>query len=200
MIPLAAAVAAGCAVITILDPLVPTANALLRKVVQESLDYEAIKMISSDGAETSRCLYSMFFGVAVLQNLEVKDEAAKSLREANPTIRILEPSSGPAAVFVDRSTSDLKAVAAHIRASFVQNVRKNRTRCPHVCFVDEFLIDELKNLLWDSREIALPVSSTDKDYETSEKLRKHLEKVFPASLSQCRDHSLPWAISLSNTE
>ncbi|KAK4936725.1 hypothetical protein LTR10_022449 [Elasticomyces elasticus] len=199
LVPLAASVAAGSATILLLNPTTPTTNTLLQKLVHDSFDYEAIAVAPDSSTETKQHLSSRYFAVAVLQDLQSTRETAESLTSANPTIRILEPSTGLPAVFVDRSTSDLQAVAAHINRSIIKPTRQNTSRVPHLCFVDESIIDKLEALLR-TREQGPLSDAPEKDVDIFQGLQRSLKTLFPATFKQHRSRSLPALISLSNSE
>jgi acyl-CoA reductase-like NAD-dependent aldehyde dehydrogenase len=143
IIPLAAAIAAGsCSLIVLNDSSLRT-NKELRNIIDTSLDQDAIGVAPEGKSWDDAEICSLRFGVAVLQNLESSSDIAARLRIANPAIRIHAPSSGHPALFVDRSTPDLEAVASIIADHVIQAPRKHTGRIPRICFVDEFIIDAL---------------------------------------------------------
>ncbi|KAJ6023566.1 uncharacterized protein N7446_013931 [Penicillium canescens] len=147
IIPLAAAIAAGSCSLVVLNTTSLHTNEKLRKIIDTSLDQEAIGVAPEGKSWDNAELCSLCFGVAVLQNLESSSDVAASLRIVNPAIRIHAPSSGHPAVFVDRSTPDLEAVASIIADHVIQAPRKHTGRIPRICFVDEFIIDALAQMV-----------------------------------------------------
>ncbi|KAH6974092.1 hypothetical protein EDB80DRAFT_742297 [Ilyonectria destructans] len=147
LIPLAAAVAAGSAVVALVHSSVPAVNDLLRKILRESVDVEAVDLTDNDSADTRQQLGLKLFGVAVLQNLHERASTTKLLSQTNPLVRILSPPSGVCAVFVDRSVRDLETAASHLHNSILASPRHHPLRLPRLCFVDETIINDLEGLL-----------------------------------------------------
>ena len=200
LIPLAAAVAAGNAVVVLLDPSVAGSNEKLRNLIRQSLDYEAVNVAPDASSETWQQMSSRYFGVAVLQGAGPTPEIRQALCKQNPTIRILEPAAGLPAVFVHRSASDLEAVAAHLRAMIVSSARRNVSRVPRLCFVDEFIIEKLEDLVGTSKEYAVQMNEADKESDSLPGLQQSLRMRFPATFVNHHEQASPAVIALNNNE
>ncbi|KAJ5190119.1 uncharacterized protein N7498_009104 [Penicillium cinerascens] len=80
---------------------------------------------------------------AALQDSETTEDFANVMRQINPAIRIHIPTTGLPAIFVDRSTSELETVATWLEKSILNGSRQHSGSMPRVCFVDEFVIEQL---------------------------------------------------------
>lgn len=124
-------------------------------------------------------LRQLRFESAVLQNSETTDDFATMLREKNPAIRIHTPTTGLPAIFVDRSTSKLETVATWIERSILNASRQHSGRMPRICFVDEFVIEQLVSFvqrLLDTVETE-PASSNQ---STAKEIADLLASTFPS--------------------
>ncbi|KAK5059696.1 hypothetical protein LTR84_009579 [Exophiala bonariae] len=200
MIPLAAAVAAGSAVVVLLEPSTTSTNNLLQKLILESFDHEAVGVVLNCQPEPLKDLISRHFGVAVLQSSDDKEELKKALLEVNPSIRIHEPATGLPAIFVDRTTKDLENVAAHLHAMVLQSSRSDTSKMPRMCFVDEFLTEELGSLLEKATYTADLQKNTGVGSSGLKEMLKSIKATFPASYEQRAKKSNSPVIQISNTD
>ncbi|KAH6961790.1 hypothetical protein BKA56DRAFT_599163 [Ilyonectria sp. MPI-CAGE-AT-0026] len=180
LIPLAAAVAAGSAVVALVHSSVPAVNDLLRKILRESVDVEAVDLTDNDSADTRQQLGLKLFGVAVLQNLHERASTTKLLSQTNPLVRILSPPSGVCAVFVDRSVRDLETAASHLHNSILASPRHHPLRLPRLCFVDETIINDLEGLLLSAGSSSIEPLQYDDDNKKTQALYKQLKSTFPS--------------------
>ncbi|EEU37682.1 uncharacterized protein NECHADRAFT_87462 [Fusarium vanettenii 77-13-4] len=201
--PLAAAVAAGSAVIVLASRSAPTVAAELQRLVKESLDIEAIAVTNDDSADTRHQLGTKFFGVAVLQNLPVRANMLKQLYQKNPLVKILSPPSGISAAFVDRSVQDLEAVSTHLYHAAIDGPRHNPLRIPRLCFVDETLIADLEGLLGRAGPKANESLNLTTGQDNVQALSKALKAKFPSVAKRTAAKSsgrLPAVIALSSSD
>ncbi|KAM0424292.1 hypothetical protein ACHAPT_010437 [Fusarium lateritium] len=201
--PLAAAIAAGSAVIVLANKSAPAVTVELRKLVKESLDIEAIAVTDDDSADTRHQLGTKFFGAAVLQNLPERANMLKQLYQRNPPVKILSPPSGISAAFVDRSVQDLEAVSTHLYHATIDTPRHNPLRVPRLCFVDETLIDDLEALLSRAGPKANEPLTFSTGQDNSQALSKALKSKFPSvakRTSAKASDQLPAVISLNSSD
>ncbi|RTE81300.1 hypothetical protein BHE90_004202 [Fusarium euwallaceae] len=201
--PLAAAVAAGSAVIVLANKSTPTVTVELRRLIKESLDIEAIAVTDDDSADTRHQLGTKFFGVAVLQNLQERANMLKQLYQKNPLIKILSPSSGISAAFVDRNVQDLEAVSTHLYHATIDNPRHNPLRVPRLCFVDETLITDLEALLSRAGPKANESLTLTTGQDNAQALTNALKSKFPSVAKRTATESssqLPAIIALSTSD
>ncbi|KAI0973197.1 hypothetical protein F4678DRAFT_40834 [Xylaria arbuscula] len=183
LIPLAAAVSAGSATVVLApsgDSSLPSVE-LIRNIVRESLDVEAIAITADASSETREQLVSNYFAVAVLQNKEAQEFMVQRLTRVNYSTRILAPPSGIPAIFVDRTAQDLEAVAAHLRTGILRSPQRDVFRTLRICFVDEFIIERLADLLdrgGTTGQKALEKPSTSGN--DSQALQIKLKALFPS--------------------
>ncbi|KAJ4180266.1 hypothetical protein NW767_014420 [Fusarium falciforme] len=201
--PLAAAVAAGSAVIVLANKSAPAVTVELQRLIKESLDTEAIAVTDDDSADTRHQLGTRFFGVAVLQNLPERANMLKQLYQKNPLIKILSPPSGIPAAFVDRSVQDLEAVSTHLYHAAIDNSRHNPLRVPRLCFVDETLIVDLEGLLSRTGPKANESLTLTTGQGNAQALSKALKSKFPSVAKRTTMKSsgqLPAVIALSSSD
>lgn len=194
LIPLAAAVAAGSAVVILAHSSVPAVNDVLRKILRESVDVEAVALTDDDSANIRQQLSLKSFGVAVLQNLDERASTTKLLSQTNPLVRILSPPSGVCAVFVDRSVRDLEAAASHLHNSVLASPRHHPSRVPRICFVDETIINDLEGILLSAGSSSIESLQYSDDNEKTQTLYKQLKSMFP-SLSKKTTNSTSSSLS-----
>lgn len=183
LIPLAAAVSAGSAAVVLASSSDSSSasTSLIRKIVSDSLDPEAIAITADASSETRQQLGSQYFAVAALQNREARQNMVQLLTRTNSLVRILAPPSGVPAVFVDRSTGDLEAVAAHLKTGVLRGRCLDAFRAPRLCFVDEFIIDRLVDLLDGPSEAGdKPKWSTGTNVKDVQALHEKLGGLFPS--------------------
>ncbi|KAH8196605.1 hypothetical protein TruAng_009231 [Truncatella angustata] len=147
LLPLAAAVAAGSAVVILALSQTPATFAIIREMVLATLDREAIAITDGDSSDVRKELGEKRFAVAVLQNHSEKQDLLRRLQKVNTTVRILSPSSGIPAVFVERGVKSLTAVADHILTSILNNPRPSTFRTPRIVLVEESRTNMLATLL-----------------------------------------------------
>ncbi|RSL95360.1 hypothetical protein CDV31_013920 [Fusarium ambrosium] len=201
--PLAAAVTAGSAVIVLANKSTPKVTVELRRLIKESLDIEAIAVTDDDSADTRHQLGTKFFGVAVLQNLPERVNMLKQLYQKNPLIKILSPSSGISAAFVDRSVQDLEAVSTHLYHATIDNPRHNPLRVPRLCFVDETLIADLEALLSRAGPKANESLTLTTGQDNAQALTNALKSKFPSVAKRTATKSsgqLPAVIALNSSD
>ncbi|WAO96476.1 Hypothetical protein NCS54_01414900 [Fusarium falciforme] len=201
--PLAAAVAAGSAVIVLANKSAPAVTVELQRLIKESLDIEAIAVTDDDSADTRHQLGTRFFGVAVLQNLSERANILKQLYQKNPLIKILTPPSGIPVAFVDRSVQDLKAVSTHLYHAAIDNSRHNPLRVPRLCFVDETLIVDLEGLLSRTGPKANESLTLTTGQDNAQALSKALKSKFPSVANRTTmkpSGQLPAVIALSSSD
>ncbi|KAH8654344.1 hypothetical protein BGZ61DRAFT_500580 [Ilyonectria robusta] len=194
LIPLAAAVAAGSTVVALAHSSVPAVNDVLRQVLREGIDIEAVGLTDNDSANTRQQLGLKPWGVAVLQNVREHARIAKLVSQANPLVRSLSPPSGICAVFIDRSVQDIAAAASHLHHSVLTTPRHHPLRLPRLCFVDEAIIGDLEALLLSAGSGSIEPLQYDDDDDKTQALYKQLKSVFP-SLS--KKTSIGTSLSLS---
>ncbi|KAF4815597.1 hypothetical protein CGCSCA5_v006983 [Colletotrichum siamense] len=178
LIPLAAAVAAGSAVLVLALSGLPILNTELRRIISASLDVEAVAITPDDSSDTREQLCAMRFEVAVLQNSSHWNDLRNGLFITNPTIRVHSPATGFPAVFVDRSTGDVEAVAKHLYHAVLCAPRHNPSRVPRLCFVDESKAKDLENYLVRAGPASIRRLEVAKDWQSTPKLCKLLQTVF----------------------
>lgn len=201
--PLAAAVAAGSAVVVLANKSAPAVTVELQRLIKESLDIEAIAVTNDDSADTRHQLGTKFFGVAVLQNLPERANMLKQLYQKNPLVKILSPPSGISAAFVDRSVQDLEAVSTHLYHAAIDSSRHNPLRIPRLCFVDETLISDLEGLLGRAGLKANESLTFATGQDNIQVLSKALKSKFPSVAKRTAAKSsgqLPAVIPLSSSE
>ncbi|KAH6997377.1 hypothetical protein EDB80DRAFT_149348 [Ilyonectria destructans] len=203
LIPLAAAVAAGSAVVILAHSSVPAVNDVLRKILRESVDVEAVALTDDDSANIRQELGLKSFGVAVLQNLDERANTTKLLSQTNPLVRILSPPSGVCAVFVDRSVRDLEAAASHLRNSVLASPRYHPLRVPRLCFVDEIIINDLEGILLSAGSSSIESLQYSDDNEKTQILYKQLKSLFPSlskKASNIASSSLSSVVALKSSD
>ncbi|KAF7552185.1 hypothetical protein G7Z17_g4505 [Cylindrodendrum hubeiense] len=203
LIPLAAAIAAGSGAIVLAPRAAPSTSAELKKIIEDSLDKEAVGVTEDDSSNTRQQLGSKHFGVAVLQNLDERGALLKLLYECNPLVRIFTPPAGFPVVFIDRSVDDLETVASHIHQVALRNHRQNPLRVPRLCFVDEAVITDFENLL--HRPIANGTESLQVNggQNKIQALYKTLTTTFPSLVEKFPKHSpssIPSVVALNSSE
>ena len=202
IVPLAAALAAGSPTIVLASSAAPTVNTELRKLITKSVDVEAFAMTDDDSTSTRGDLSVKYFGAAALQNLAHRDAIFASLYKSNTLVRILAPPCGIPAAFVDRSATDLKAVASDIIQATLPATRHNPLRTPRLVFVDERNIAQLDRLVRaeSSESNQLSLSSSEESAQAFETI---FQSTFPASKLKLSAHAsghLPAVITLDNAE
>ncbi|KAJ5660675.1 uncharacterized protein N7484_000047 [Penicillium longicatenatum] len=177
ILPLAAAVAAGSCCVVLLCVATPAINQVLHNIIQNGMDQEAIGLV--DVSVRSEELKHLRFESAALQDSETTEDFANVMRQINPAIRIHIPTTGLPAIFVDRSTSELETVATWLEKSILNGSRQHSGSMPRVCFVDEFVIEQLtwlvqQRLDWVGKA---PASS---DQSTATEIADLLTSTFPS--------------------
>lgn len=199
LVPLAAAVAAGsCCLILLPSSLQGTGK--IRDIIRESLDQEAIGVAIFDGLRAfEQSAEQLRVEAAVLQGLATRDAVSAILLNVNPDTRIFCPSAGLPAVFVDHSVGNLRAVASFIYHRAVKSPRQNTGRVPRLCFVDEFLIEELKRLI---EGYGSGPTSSSADSTNSEMIANALSEVFPSLNQENLNHNngLPNLVMVDRNE
>lgn len=177
VLPLAAAISAGscCLVLCANIPL----SLEIDKLIRTSLDQEAVGVFSQDYPIGAEELGKFYFGVAVLQDCTTETKVATALRRTNPAIRIHAVSAGLPAVFVDRSSADVDAVAGWIVQTILLNPRENPGRVPRLCFADEFIIDKLAERIEGSLHHSKPLPEPRQNQINSQNMVDLLLQTFP---------------------
>jgi acyl-CoA reductase-like NAD-dependent aldehyde dehydrogenase len=139
--PLAATVGAGAATIALPKEGFENVNRILRRLVRENLDVEAVGI--GEGLFFDAFL-NMEFDVAVLQDAKTFGNACAQLTKSNPFIRIVRPSFGSPAIFIDRTVEDIEGAASCIVHALRWASKNGNPLVPRLCFVDEYVIEELK--------------------------------------------------------
>jgi acyl-CoA reductase-like NAD-dependent aldehyde dehydrogenase len=146
--PLAAALAAGCPAIILSSSTTPNTNTILRQIVWNTLDRDAFHFETSVDSATHEAFTQASYAIAVLPDLKISKITSTLIRVANPAIRIIEPYHGIPAGFIDRSAKEhLDAAVGEIRRASAAGVSCNPYRVPRLFFVDESVIDSLKEKL-----------------------------------------------------
>lgn len=201
LIPLAAAVAAGSAVLVLALSGLPILNTELRRIISASLDVEAVAITPDDSSDTREQLCAMRFEVAVLQNSSHWNDLRNGLFMTNPTIRVHSPATGFPGVFVDRSTGDVEAVTKHLYHAVLCAPRHNPSRVPRLCFVDESKAKDLENYLVRAGPASIRRLEVAKDWQSTPKLCKLLQTVFPSLVNKAISHdTFASVIALESSE
>ncbi|KAJ4351116.1 uncharacterized protein N0V89_006455 [Didymosphaeria variabile] len=146
--PLAAALAAGNPTIVLGSPTVSATSVLLEEVVLEALDHEAFHFENSVDASRYESFTQEPYATVVVHSLEASHTIGLLVRNANPSVRILEPYYGIPAGIIDRSAGGSTGAAVkQIRKSVLDGSKGNPFRFPRLFFVDESVIVSVKNKL-----------------------------------------------------
>ncbi|KAJ5833648.1 hypothetical protein N7474_001959 [Penicillium riverlandense] len=178
IIPLAAAVAAGSCCLVLLCTASPSISQVLYNIIQIGMDQEAIGI--ADFPIRLEWLSKLRFELAVLQDPASSHDFATALRQTNSAIRIHTPATGLPAVFVDRSTPKLEKVATWLEQSILNAPRQHPGRMPRLCFVDEFVIEQLMSLMQRRLDTTENVQAPMPNQSTATELVDLLVSSFPS--------------------
>lgn len=143
LLPLAAALAAGCPTVIAIPGSDKRAVSHLHEIVGSGIDGEACVVTFIDDQDDETAWARLHFDVASLPDSDPESTVAKALRQANPFIRILQPLPGHRIAVVDRSAANLNQLAAQLsRAAILHCIG-----IPKVVLADEFTTQALEAAL-----------------------------------------------------
>ncbi|KAF2647740.1 ALDH-like protein [Lophiostoma macrostomum CBS 122681] len=164
--PLAAALAGGNPTIVLGSRTVSTTNVLLGEIILEALDHEAFHFENSVDALRFENFTQQPYATVVLHSHEASHTIGPLVRNANPSVRVLEPYYGIPAGIIDRSAGgSLDTAKAQIVLTLPDGSKGNPLRFPRLFFVDESVIASVKERLHGQQEKA--------NYKLDEWLRKY---------------------------
>lgn len=143
LLPLAAALAAGCPTVIAAPGSDKRAVSHLNEIVGSGIDGEACVVTVIDDQNDVASWAQLHFDVASIPDSDPESTVSKALRQANPFIRILQPLPGHRIAVVDRSAANLNQVAAQLSRAATSHC----IAIPKIVLVDEFTIQAFEAAL-----------------------------------------------------